>query len=105
MARMPASIAPGGDAKGLSPISSSMTSLPPAISRLATASTLNAVSTPTEEANRLNAGMGGDCTRDAERRLGTRSGSLAGLRATNDSRLDGIRDPLLRPIAIDHGNP
>ena len=50
----------GGVENGLSPISSSMTSLPAAISRLATASTLNAVSTPTEDAKLLNEGMGDD---------------------------------------------
>jgi hypothetical protein len=57
MASTPASIAFGGVENGLSPISSSMMSLPPAISRLATARTLNAVSTPTEEANLLNEGI------------------------------------------------
>src|SRR5947209_11613863 len=58
MAFTPASIALGGVENGLSPISSSMTSLPDAISCLATASTVNAVSTSTEAANRLNAGIG-----------------------------------------------
>src|SRR2546422_1427999 len=58
MALTPASMALGGVGNGLSPISSSMTFLPDAISCLATASTVNAVSTSTEEANRLNAGIG-----------------------------------------------
>src|SRR2546425_5203160 len=58
MAFTPASMALGGVGNGLSPISSSMTFLPDAISCLATASTVNAVSTSTEEANRLNAGIG-----------------------------------------------
>ena len=57
MACTPASMAFGGVANGLSPISSSMTSLPAAMSRLAMASTLKALSTPTEEANWLNAGI------------------------------------------------
>src|SRR5687767_5165770 len=57
MACTPASIAFGGVENGLSPISSSMTSLPAAISRFAIASTLNALSTPTDEANWLNAGI------------------------------------------------
>src|SRR5262245_46599374 len=40
--------------KGLSPICSSMTSLPPALSRLATARTSNAVSATRPSANRLS---------------------------------------------------
>src|SRR6266511_887296 len=54
---MAVSIAFCGVANGLSPISSSMTSFPAAISLLATARTVKADSTPTDEANVLNAGI------------------------------------------------
>src|SRR5687768_15761654 len=47
----------GGVANGLSPISSSMTSLPSPMRRLAMARTLKALSTLTDEANWLNAGI------------------------------------------------
>src|SRR5436190_11629439 len=59
MASIAASMAFGGVAKGLSPISSSMTSFPAAISVLATARTVNADSTSTDDANLLNAGITG----------------------------------------------
>src|SRR5436190_17596903 len=59
MASIAASMAFGGVAKGLSPISSSMTSFPAAISVLATARTVNADSTSTDDANLLNAGIAG----------------------------------------------
>src|SRR5262245_28620092 len=51
---MPAARAAAGVEKGLSPICSSMTSLPWPFKRLATARTSNAVSARSEEAKRLN---------------------------------------------------
>src|SRR5262245_50709747 len=54
MASTPAATAAAGLGNGLSPICSSMTSLPWALSRLATARTSNAVSARRPEAKRLN---------------------------------------------------
>ena len=57
MARMPAALACGGEGNGLSPISSSTTSLPAALSWRARASTVKAVSALRFRARALSLGM------------------------------------------------
>src|SRR3970282_1481912 len=71
MALMPPARAAAVLSNGLSPISSSMTSLPPALSALATPSTVKAVSTVKERANSLS------CTAILSRRSELRSRFLA----------------------------
>src|SRR5436305_2072484 len=101
MARRPAARAFGGVGKGLSPISSSTTSLPRAFSARAIASTVKAVSALRSRARALRRGMG--ASRFSSRRRSRRPRLLRrdhlGERP-HDPREDPRLDDLLANLAL-----